>query len=202
MPVQCTCARCGAVFGVKPAKASTATYCSRACKDGERIARTCARCGAAFTVKRSKAETARYCSVACHNGSRPIRACERCGVTFSVKAHKVADGKGKYCSKACQNAAGRIHDEATWWRRTPEYRSWHGLKARCLNPHATGYANWGGRGITVCDRWRDSFENFLADVGRKPSPRHSLDRTDVNGNYEPGNVRWATPSEQRRNQRR
>ena len=75
------------------------------------------------------------------------------------------------------------------------------MKVRCDNPNATGYANYGGRGIKVCDRWRTSFAAFLADMGPKPSPKHSIDRIDNDRGYERGNCRWATPKEQRRNSR-
>lgn len=85
---------------------------------------------------------------------------------------------------------------------TPEYRSWTSMISRCENPKATGYKNYGGRGISVCQRWRESYERFLADMGRRPSIRHTLDRYPNNdGNYEPTNCRWATKSEQRINQR-
>ncbi len=70
-----------------------------------------------------------------------------------------------------------------------------------MNPRCKEWLLYGGRGITVCDGWRDSFENFLTDMGSRPSVGHSLDRIDVNGNYEPGNCRWATDKEQRANQR-
>lgn len=73
---------------------------------------------------------------------------------------------------------------------------------RCHNPKHPKFATYGGRGILVCERWRESFETFLADVGPRPSPKHSIDRhPDPNGNYEPGNVRWATQKQQMRSTR-
>jgi len=84
----------------------------------------------------------------------------------------------------------------------PEYSAWRNLIARCTNPDHTAYKNYGGRGITVCTRWLEDFEAFLADVGPRPSPKHSIDRRDNNGNYEPGNCRWVTRNVQSQNQRR
>ena len=83
---------------------------------------------------------------------------------------------------------------------TGAYSSWQAMRARCLNPNNREYLRYGGRGITVCERWQ-SFENFLADMGLRPEGL-TLDRINPDGNYEPGNCRWATWTEQRVNQRR
>jgi hypothetical protein len=84
--------------------------------------------------------------------------------------------------------------------RSVEFSCWDNMIQRCSNPKATRYDRYGGRGIKVCERWLNSFENFLADVGKRPSPNHSIDRyPNGNGNYEPGNVRWATGKQQQRN---
>lgn len=86
--------------------------------------------------------------------------------------------------------------------RTPEYAAWEHIVQRCTNPKCKAWKNYGARGITICGEWRNSFEAFFARVGVRPSPKHSIDRyPDNDGNYEPGNVRWATIQEQSRNRR-
>ncbi len=81
------------------------------------------------------------------------------------------------------------------------YRTWVGMWQRCTNPNSEDFPNWGGRGIEVCKKWKD-FAAFVKDVGPRPDASYSLDRINSDGNYKPGNVRWATASEQRLNQRR
>ncbi len=87
---------------------------------------------------------------------------------------------------------------ATYKTHPAEYRAWSCMRTRCRNPKSADWKLYGGRGIICCARW-DSFANFFADMGPKPSSSHSLDRKNSNGNYEPDNCRWATPKEQANN---
>lgn len=114
---------------------------------------------------------------------------------------KLRKGSARSCGclgRDVRRAQLTTHGQST----TKEYRAWHGMKGRCNNPNDKAYADYGGRGIRVCDRWNNSFEAFLADMGAAPSANHSLDRINNDAGYEPGNVRWATVTTQLRNQRR
>jgi hypothetical protein len=92
------------------------------------------------------------------------------------------------------------HGHTRGRKRTAEYKSWEAMRSRCNSPGSHNYGQYGGRGIKVVTRW-DSFANFFADMGPKPTPSHSIDRLNNDGNYEPGNCRWATRSEQNKNRR-
>lgn len=131
-----------------------------------------------------------------------------CGKVVKVRRVELLAARRTSCGCAMVKRAvaighaNRTHGESYGTGDTTEYHSWNQMIGRCCNPANHGYKDYGARGITVCERWRNSFEAFLADLGRKPSPQHSLDRyPDNDGNYEPGNVRWATRTEQGRNKR-
>lgn len=129
--------------------------------------------------------------------------CE-CGQETKVQQAALAAGIKKSCGCLRRELIAGfgernvVHGCRRGQKSTPEYHSWMSMKARCRNPADPYFAHYGGRGIEVCARWLESFENFLADMGPRPEG-HTLDRREVDGNYEPGNCKWSTTLEQNRN---
>lgn len=130
-----------------------------------------------------------------------------CGTKKTFYKYDVLSGKTSSCGclnkeVAAENMRRTSTKHGGWGSR--EWNLWHNMNRRCCDPNAMGYENYGGRGIQVCSRWAGKgtgFHNFLEDMGEVPSPQHSLDRIDPDGNYEPGNVKWSTSKEQARNRR-
>jgi hypothetical protein len=121
----------------------------------------------------------------------------RCGIEREVFAFSLINGRSESCG--CLKREKLAARETTHGLTgIPEYWIWAAMKYRCKSPRATHWEHYGGRGISVCERWL-KFENFYADMGPRPSSDHSIDRIDNDGNYEPGNCRWATQPEQTRN---
>jgi len=154
------------------------------------------RFGRLFVISRAEVTGARnvmwHCKCDC--GNMTVAAAANIGrTTFS-------------CGCLAKETAADLLRKARYSRshgmsKSAEHRIWNGIQQRCHNPNAPKYFRYGARGIKVCKRWRDSFENFYADMGPRPSSCRSIERKDNNGNYEPNNCVWATIAEQSRNTR-
>ena len=121
-----------------------------------------------------------------------------CGNFFNCRLNTLRSGSVKSCGCLKLESKPNLKHGL---RKTPEYESWAHLKTRCLNKNSSDYYLYGGRGITICQEWENSFECFIKDMGGKPSKNMSIDRIDVNKGYEPSNCRWADNKTQSRNKR-
>lgn len=139
------------------------------------------------------------------SGGKIVWRCTcNCGAECLAPVNHLQDGRRVSCGCAKLTGSQRLsrkarHGHYVGNQPSPTYSSWTSMRTRCLNPNAPDFMRYGGRGIVICQRWT-KFENFLADMGERPA-KHTLDRKDTNGHYEPENCRWATQITQDRNKR-
>lgn len=124
------------------------------------------------------------------------KICEACKAEFT---RCMAQASQRFCSNSCKFSAAVKHGAFQNGKPSPELSCWYAMRKRCMNKNAPMFYRYGGRGISVCQEWKDSFSAFLRDMGPRPSLKHTVDRINNDGNYEPSNCRWATPKEQRSN---
>lgn len=136
---------------------------------------------------------------------RPAWQCRcDCGSVITARGSDLRLGKHRSCGclqRERTSEASRTHGHSVGYKATREYATWCRMITRCTNPNRERWKHYGGRGIKVCDRWRHSFQAFLDDMGPRPSVKHSIDRINNDGHYEPGNCRWATALQQTHNRR-
>lgn len=135
------------------------------------------------------------------NGDLIWRASCECGGHIDDRYANLRHYTGCGCNQVMSGERSLSHGHARGAQGTPTYQTWLAMRRRCLNPKSDNWHKYGAIGVTVCEAWADSFEAFLADMGERPAGT-TIDRyPDPAGNYEPGNCRWATPTQQRHNRR-
>lgn len=203
--VDYTCQHCGKIFSWLKSQGMR-KHCSQVCKNAMalHVTMNCPGCSTTFSVLQSQMTEGRtYCSLNCkrsHTHEKLARVCEACEKEFQT--YHSTDVR-RFCSIPCSRRVLGSPKHVDGRTRHPHYARWYNMVRRCTNPSDPNYRHYGSRGISVCEEWRTpaNFYRYLDEVLGPCPGTYSLDRIDVDRDYEPGNVRWASKLEQYRNRR-